>query len=332
MKYFITGVSGFIGYHLAEHLMKQGHDVAGVDNFKKDEAINRIRNTQLHRISDATGKYFTCYNMDILDKDLKDIIAGEKPDVFVHLAAITGIRSSILIPDEVYRVNVDGTAHVNEIAGEIGVKCFFNASSSSVYGDSPVPFIEDKTIPNPKGIYALCKLKAEHVVAFNAHKYKMRSISGRFFTVYGPYGRSDMAVHQFITAALIGSAINIYGTGCQRRDFTYVEDLVRSIYKLIEAEGPLYDTVNIGTGSCVSLNKLIEYITAVTDKCPVVVYQESNSVDVRHTRADINKLTKLINSVPDTYIYAGLHKTMSWICDHYSIKHPKDKIYSETKG
>src|SRR4051794_3920153 len=233
MRFLVTGSAGFIGFHLARPLMADGHLVAGVDGMTPyyDVTLKRARHTLLER-----SNAFQPHIVMLEDYDALASIAVEaKPEVIIHLAAQAGVRYSIENPRAYADANLAGTFNLLEIVRQIRPKHFLLASTSSVYGANTVmPFRETDRTDHPMTFYAATKKATEDMAHSYAHLWDIPTTAFRFFTVYGPWGRPDMALFKFVKAALAGEPIDVYGHGRMQRDFTYIDDLVESIVRLVE--------------------------------------------------------------------------------------------------
>ena len=333
MRFFITGTAGFIGFHLARRLIADGHFVAGFDGMTTyyDVTLKHARNAML-----ARSNAFRAHEAMLEDNArLQDIVAEEKPDVIVHLAAQAGVRYSLENPRAYVDANLVGTFNVMEAAKAAGVKHFLFASTSSVYGaNTRMPFHETDRTDHPMTLYAATKKATEDMAHSYAHLWKIPTTAFRFFTVYGPWGRPDMALFKFVKATLAGEPIDVYGHGQMKRDFTYVEDLVESIVRLVDAaprEGePVaefdslspaapYRVVNIGGGSPTGL---LDYIEAVEKALGTPVkrnYMDMQKGDVPATWASPELLLKLIDYAPSTGVDAGVHAFVDWYREYYRV-------------
>jgi len=237
MRVLITGGAGFIGYHLASALLKKGEDVILLDNFNDfyDPAIKR-RN--VHDLGLAAA--VPVYEIDILDREnLRRAFSSVRPEAVVHLAAWAGVRPSLEKPDLYSAVNVTGTVNLLELAREFSTRCFVFGSSSSVYGgNKKIPFSESDPVDRPVSPYAATKRAGELLCHTYAHNFSMHITCLRFFTVYGPRQRPEMAVHKFAQLMFDGKEVPIFGSGASRRDYTYVEDIVDGILAAIEVNPP----------------------------------------------------------------------------------------------
>lgn len=310
MKALITGVAGFIGSHLAERLLGQGWDVVGVDNFDLfyDPAVKR-RNL----LPCAASARFRLIEADIRDARTMDRAMAERPDAIVHLAAKAGVRPSIAEPLLYADVNVNGTVTCLEAARQHGVTRFLFASSSSVYGNNrKVPFSEDDVVDLPISPYAATKKAGELICHTYHHLHGMDVTCLRFFTVYGPRQRPDLAIHKFARLIEQGKPVPVYGDGTMMRDFTYIEDIVDGVVAAAEqCRG--YHLYNLGESRPISVNDLIaELEKALGKKARKEVYPKQPG-DVDRTFADVTRAVRDLGYQPKTTIQEGLKRFVEWL-------------------
>ncbi|MEO1641284.1 MAG: SDR family NAD(P)-dependent oxidoreductase, partial [Pseudomonadota bacterium] len=307
----ITGTAGFIGFHLAKLLLDEGFRVTGYDAITDyyDVALKQRR----HQIL-LQNPGFTCHEARLEDMDrLAQVCEDAQPDIIVHLAGQAGVRYSLENPRSYMEANVMGTFNVMECAKAHSVDHLLMASTSSVYGaNTEMPFTEDQRTDTPLTLYAATKRANEHMAHAYAHLWKIPTTMFRFFTVYGPWGRPDMALFKFVAAGLNGDPIDVYNSGQMARDFTYVTDLVRGIRLLIDAapvegepvEGDSlspaapYRVVNIGNGQSVPL---MDFIAAIEDSLGAPLqknFMEMQKGDVHATHADNSLLRRLTGYAP----------------------------------
>ena len=309
-KILVTGGAGFIGSHLSETLLRQGQEVICLDNFNDyyDPVIKR------HSISWSQGQSnYTLIEGDILDLDLlRQIFADYKFDIVVHLAARAGVRPSILAPLLYQQVNVEGTTNLLEMAKEFRTQKFIFGSSSSVYGENEkVPFSEKDPVDHPISPYASSKKACELICYTYHHLYGIPITCLRFFTVYGPRQRPDMAIHKFTQAIKIGEQITMYGDGSSRRDYTYVTDIVEGICKSIDYCSD-YQIYNLGESKTIQLRELIQLIAKCLGQEPKIQKLAMQPGDVPITFADITKAKKEISYHPKVDIEQGIAKFVDW--------------------
>lgn len=316
MNVLVTGGAGFIGSHVAESLLQQGHKIAIMDNFD-DFYPQSWKRRNLEEISRSGN--ITLFESDICDTNaVAAAFSNFQPELVVHLAARAGVRPSIEQPVLYERVNVGGTLNLLEAARRHGLKSFVFGSSSSVYGEnSPAPFQEDNYFLRPISPYAATKLAAEGLCYTYSHLYGIRIACLRFFTVYGPRQRPDLAIHKF--TALIESAkeIPIFGDGSSGRDYTYVEDIVAGVcsaakWCLAGHTGSRHEIFNIGNSSPVRLKELIAAIEKATRKCARGKNLPVQPGDVTLTWADISKAGSVLAYQPRTKLDEGLARFVEW--------------------
>lgn len=308
MKVLVTGGAGFIGSHTVNQLLREGYEVVCVDNFDPyyDPAFKR------KNISIASqSENFELIKGDIRDGDsLVEIVREGSIDYIVHQAAQPGVRASIRDPVKSVEVNLLGTINLLQAALDSSVKKMVNASSSSVYGKVVhLPFDEEHP-KNPISPYGVSKLAAEHYCELYRQLYGLHVTSLRYFTVYGPRMRPDLAIRIFVEKALGGDAIEIFGDGTRTRDFTFIDDAVgATVRALSRGDGRAY---NIGGGSRVSIDELAEKIIAATDSNSRLIHSESVKGDAEHTLADNRKAVRELGWKPKIKLDAGLEKFINW--------------------
>jgi UDP-glucuronate 4-epimerase len=303
MKILLTGGAGFIGSHLLERLLARGDDVAVLDDFNDfyDPAVKR-------RNLPARGG-FRLYERDI--RGAADVVAAERPDAVVHLAARAGVRPSLENPALYESVNVGGTLALLEACRRAGVGRFLFASSSSVYGDAPVPFREDFEPLEPVSPYGVTKLLGEHYVRIYARLHGIRATCLRFFTVYGPRQRPDMAIHKFTAALFRGEEIPFYGDGSTERDYTYVTDILQGILAALDRPEP-FEVYNLGESRTVSLAHLVELLGELTGRVPRLRRLPEQPGDARRTFASIEKARARLGYDPRVPLEEGLREFVRW--------------------
>jgi UDP-glucuronate 4-epimerase len=309
MEVLITGGAGFIGSHAAELLLSQGNSVTIVDDFNSfyDPAIKQGNIRALRgkaRVEEA----------DIRDAQaVLQIVKSCRPDAILHLAARAGVRPSIREPELYIDTNIKGTFNLLEAARLAGVPRFISASSSSVYGTlKTAPFREDMCLNQTISPYAATKLAAEQLCSNFSHLYGMRCISLRFFTVYGPRQRPDLAIHSFTRAIHEGRGIQQFGDGSTRRDYTYIDDILQGILACFDYIGPMCDVFNLGESQTTTLAELIASIELALGKQAMIEKLPDQPGDVPLTYADISKARDLLNYRPRTQIAEGIPKFVDW--------------------
>ena len=308
--YFITGVAGFIGSHVALSLLRRGDRIFGLDNFDPFYA-REIKERNLAALKEYPG--FRFQEGDIRDASaLRRWGAGESPDALIHLAAKAGVRPSVADPAAYADVNVMGTVRVLEWARDRSVPRVLFASSSSVYGgNTKVPFSEDDFVDHPVSPYAATKKAGELLCHTWSHLHGMNIVSLRFFTVYGPAQRPEMAIHKFTRDLLAGKEIEIFGDGTTRRDYTYIDDIVGGVLGALSAPGG-YRVYNLGESATISLSDLVtllEEATGVRAKRKPLPLQPG---DVPVTYADISRARAEIGYDPKTPVEAGVKEFVGW--------------------
>jgi len=310
MKAVVTGAAGFIGSHLTERLLKDGWVVVGVDNLDDfyDPAIKR-RNLA----ACAVNEDFTLVEADIRDQPAMERAISDDTDVVIHLAARAGVRPSIEQPQLYADVNINGTVVLLEIARERGLKRFIFASSSSVYGNNEkVPFSEEDNVDFPISPYAATKKAGELICHTYHHLYEIWMVCLRFFTVYGPRQRPDLAIHKFARLIEAGQPIPVYGDGTMMRDFTYIDDIIQGIIASIgRCTG--YDIYNLGESQPICVNDLISELENALGKQAIRKNLPLQPGDVDRTYADVAKAEKELGYRRTTDIRAGLAQFVAWL-------------------
>ena len=315
MKYLVTGVAGFIGSHLARRLTISGHDVLGVDNFSPyySSELKEFRVNELLTPHDVKVKLIELSDL----VPFQQIVGEYSPDSIIHLAAQPGVRTPIGKSFEYIQNNLVAFSNVLQTAIQLEVPEFLYASSSSVYGNSTnLPYSESDLSIRPISIYGATKFANEILAPTFVTGSKTRARGMRFFTVYGPWGRPDMAYFRIIDSVLNGSKFTKFGGGEIKRDFTFIDDITSSIelLSLDLASRPVgfSDVVNIGGGNPYSLNDLIEVVSEQLNSNPLVDQSEFNPNDTVFTCADINTLGKYTNEFPKITLNEGLMLTINW--------------------
>ncbi|MBN1521472.1 MAG: GDP-mannose 4,6-dehydratase [Candidatus Aureabacteria bacterium] len=316
MTVLVTGGAGFIGSHLCVSLLKQGHRVVVIDNFndfypvviKRDNAriLKEFENCVIHE-KDITN-----------EKDVMGIFSRELPECVYHLAACAGVRPSLKQPFLYEKVNVVGTMNILEASRKYGVKKFIFGSSSSVYGErEKVPFREDDLLNNIVSPYAATKAAGEHFCRCYHSLYGLNTIVLRFFTVYGPRQRPEMAVCKFARMIDSGEKITVYGDGTSSRDYTFIDDIVQGLLGCLDADLK-FDIINLGEATTIYLSDLVRIIEKHMGMQAKIEYGECQKGDVSRTFADITKARNLIGYDPQVNIEEGVKKFVSWYKSSYS--------------
>jgi UDP-glucuronate 4-epimerase len=309
MRILVTGGAGFIGSHLVEKLLSLGHNVAILDDFNDfyDPGIKR------QNIA-AVAKDIAIHHLDLRDSGtVRNLFHREKFEAIAHLAARAGVRPSIQNPQLYYDTNVDGTLHLLDAARVTGVERFIFASSSSVYGNSKtVPFSEDRQLIQTLSPYGATKIAGEFLCSTYSHLYGIRVVALRYFTVYGPRQRPDLAIHQFTQKIHAGKPIDQFGDGTTRRDYTYIDDIIQGTMAAFKYDGPMFDIFNLGESETIQLRDLIAGIeNALGEKAKINRLPEQPG-DMPVTYADISKARKLLGYNPSTRLSDGLPRFIEW--------------------
>ena len=314
----ITGGAGFIGAHLAKRLLEDGYQVIIVDNLNSYYSPELKKDRLKHLLA---GQRHVFYKTDICDlPSLKEIFKKNKIDIICHLAAQPGVRHSLIDPWIYGLTNVQGMINLIELAKEAKVEKFIFASSSSVYGKKArVPFKESYKIDSPASLYGATKMASELVAHAYHYLHGLKTIGLRFFTVYGPWGRPDMAYFKFANLITQGKPIDIYNFGKMRRDFTYIDDIIEGIILTIEKDFN-YEIFNLGNSQTVELEKFISILEQNLNLKAERNYLESNPTEMLHTWADISKARKMLGFEPKTSVEEGLKKFVDWYKIYHRIK------------
>ncbi|MDI4665569.1 NAD-dependent epimerase/dehydratase family protein [Xanthobacter autotrophicus] len=334
MRYFVTGTAGFVGFHLAKRLLEEGHSVVGFDGMTDyyDVALKQKR----HAILERSDRFRAVIGL-LEDKNaLDDAADSAEPDVIVHLAAQAGVRYSLENPRSYIESNIVGSFNILELAARLKPRHLLLASTSSVYGaNAKIPFAESDRADEPMTIYAATKKATEVMAHSYAHLYRVPTTAFRFFTVYGPWGRPDMALFKFVDGIRNDRPIDIYGEGRMSRDFIYVDDLIEGIVRLIavvpdeanrvETEGVAdtlshvapFRVVNIGGGHPVELTRFVETIEASLGKTAIRRMLPMQPGDVPRTFAAPDLLIALTGFRPDTDIEVGVRRFVEWYEEYY---------------
>jgi UDP-glucuronate 4-epimerase len=308
----ITGGAGFIGSHLVDHLLASGvNRVTVVDDFN-DFYEPQIKRENIHR--HLTDPRYTLAELDIRDRSaLEPIFASSRFDAIVHLAARAGVRPSLAEPLLYSETNINGTLNLLELARQTQIKQFVFGSSSSVYGiNAKVPFGEEDPIRQPISPYAATKGAGELLCHTYSHLYGLRCVCLRFFTVYGPRQRPDLAIHKFARLISQGKPIPVFGDGTTRRDYTYIDDIIAGVLAAINYNQSEFEVINLGESRTVELRELISLLEKELDTHAVIDRQPIQPGDVPQTFADISKARKLLGYDPKTQIEDGIHRFVEW--------------------
>ncbi|MBI5685132.1 MAG: SDR family NAD(P)-dependent oxidoreductase [Verrucomicrobia bacterium] len=310
MNFLVTGGAGFIGSHVSERLLRDGHRVVIVDDFN-DFYAPAIKQHNLARVQAVGG--VRLHRADIVDKAAMDrVFAAEKFDAIIHLAARAGVRPSIEQPLLYTQTNVTGTMNLLECARAAGIRKFIFASSSSVYGiNSKIPFSESDPIFKPISPYAATKLAGEALCHTYHHLHGMDMTCLRFFTVYGPAQRPDLAIHKFAKLIAAGKPIEMYGDGSTRRDYTFIDDIVEGIMACVRGKFG-YEIFNLGNSNTVELRQLVGLIERALGRKAVIERRPEQPGDMPVTFADVSKARRMLGYDPKTKIEQGIEKFVEW--------------------
>jgi len=315
MNFLVTGGAGFIGSHLCERLLQAGHDVWALDDLNSfyDVAIKRRNLCEIEQ----TGKPFTFFPGDITDPAaLEKLLGSVRFDQIIHLAGRAGVRPSLQEPALYQRVNVEGTVNVLEAARAHGVKKIIIASSSSVYGiNARVPFTESDPIFSAISPYAASKLACEALGHVYHHVHGMEVVMLRFFTVYGPRQRPDLAIHKFARLIDAGKPIPVFGDGASARDYTYVTDTLDGIMACVQKKFG-FEIFNLGESQTVELDYLITLLEKALGKKAIIDRQPAQPGDVPITFADISKARQRLGYRPRVKVEEGIPKFVEWFRKH----------------
>lgn len=334
MKILITGAAGFIGSHLTKKLISKGYEIIGLDNLN-DYYDVKLKMDRLEFIGKDNFKF---YKEELENENaINQIFSNEKPEVVINLAAQAGVRYSLENPHAYISSNIVGFTNILEACRHYNVKNLIYASSSSVYGaNTSKPFSTSDNIDHPLSLYAATKKSNELMAHTYSHLYNIPTTGLRFFTVYGPWGRPDMALYKFTDSIIKGEAIDVYNHGNMLRDFTFVDDIVEAISRLVEkpAEPNLdwsgdkpdpsssnapYKVYNIGNNSPV---KLLDFVEAIENKLGIVAkknYMDLQPGDVPETYANVDDLYNNINFKPETNINDGVGSFIDWYLNYYNL-------------
>nr|WP_281416374.1 NAD-dependent epimerase/dehydratase family protein [Deinococcus aestuarii] len=307
----VTGGAGFIGSHLVDRLLAEGWQVCVVDNFDPFYP-RRIKeqNIAAHR----AHPNYRLHEFDLRDLDAMRAALSGAYDVIVHLAARAGVRPSIEDPLGYQDVNVRGTQNLLELAREWGVGQFVFASSSSVYGVNPnVPWREDDPVLQPISPYASTKVSGELLGHVYSHLYGIRFVGLRFFTVYGPRQRPDLAIHKFARLMLEGKPLPVFGDGGTRRDYTYIDDIIQGVRASMEYDGSRYEVINLGNNQTVSLLEMIQGLEEALGVQAKIEWLPEQPGDVPQTWASVEKANALFGYAPTQKFSKGVREFATWL-------------------
>tara|TARA_B100001093_G_scaffold499688_1_gene549219 strand:+ start:1363 stop:2370 length:1008 start_codon:yes stop_codon:yes gene_type:complete len=331
----ITGSAGFIGFHLAKRLLKKDETVIGIDNLNDYYDVN-LKQTRLNKL--LKFEKYQHFKIDIENyTDLSEVFKHNKFDKVINLAAQAGVRHSIVRPELFIESNILGFHNMIELSKVHEVSHFIYASSSSVYGsNSKIPYSDNDNVSHPVSTYAMTKKANELQAHVYSHLFEIPTTGLRYFTVYGPYGRPDMAIFKFTQKIFNGEEIEIYNNGMHKRDFTYIDDIVEATINIINkpaekdnnwsplnpklsSSGAPWKVYNVGNNKIVELNYFIELIENATGKKAKKKYLPMQPGDVENTYANIDNLVRDTNFRPKTSIEEGITKFVEWYKEYYKI-------------
>lgn len=338
MKVLVTGIAGFIGFHVGQRFLRDGHDVVGVDNVNAyyDPELKRARLRELVRVASGGPAAYTFHELDICDAVvLADALRDDSFDAVIHLAAQPGIRYSLEAPQSYIQNNIVGFGNVLELCRHSKAPHLVFASSSSVYGaNATLPYSEHDTADHPLQMYAATKRAGELIAHSYAHLYSIPTTCLRLFTVYGPWGRPDMSLFTFVERILDGQPIHLSNHGHHARDFTYVDDVVQSILLVVArpptrsaawapltpdpaiGDGP-FRILNIGGGQLVTLDEFVDTIEAALGKKAVRELVPGSTAEMRNTLAATEDQERLIGIKPQTTIRDGVKRFVEWYLTYF---------------
>lgn len=335
MKFLVTGVAGFIGFHVAGRLLQRGESVLGLDSLN-DYYDPKLKRDRLEQLQGKPG--FNFVHLDVADRSaMADLFAREHPEIVIHLAAQAGVRYSLENPHAYTEANLVGFTNILEGCRHSKIRHLVYASSSSVYGDNrKIPFSERDTVDHPVSLYAASKKANELMAHCYSHLYQLPTTGLRFFTVYGPWGRPDMALFLFTKAILEGKAIQVFNEGKMSRDFTYVDDIVEGILRVADnipqptpersresidpgTSAAPYRVFNIGNGKPVELLAFIEAIERKLGRKATRELLPMQPGDVPATFADVSRLEAAVGFRPATSVEVGIGRFVDWYRSYYQV-------------
>ena len=307
----VTGGAGFIGSHVVEYLLKNEYHVTVIDNYDSFYP-KQTKQKNLSAVINHPNLIF--HELDIVDANAIDLHLTETYQAIIHLAAKAGVRPSIENPIAYQQTNVTGTQNLLEFARKKSIRQFVFASSSSVYGiNKNIPWVESDGLLNPISPYASTKISGELLGHVYSHLYGIRFIGLRFFTVFGPRQRPDLAIHAFSKKILNNEAIPFFGDGNTQRDYTYVDDIVKGVVEALNYDKTIYEIINLGNSHAISLAELVNTIEIVFEKKAIINKLPEQPGDVPVTFSDINKAKKMLNYLPTTSLKDGVIKFKEWL-------------------
>tara|TARA_R110000796_G_scaffold252631_3_gene389346 strand:- start:2231 stop:3253 length:1023 start_codon:yes stop_codon:yes gene_type:complete len=340
MNILVTGAAGFIGFHLCKRLLKEGFSVIGIDNINdyysvdlkydrlKQLGIEKSEAKQFHKKANSSiyKNSFSFYRINLEDREqLPILFKNENIEIVCNLAAQAGVRYSIENPETYIDSNIVGFLNILECCRHHHIKHLLYASSSSVYGlNEKIPFSTDDPVDHPISIYAASKKANELMAHTYSHLYKLPTTGLRFFTVYGPWGRPDMAVFLFTKAITNSEKINVFNNGNMMRDFTYIDDIIEGIYRIIKSEKntpreQLYKVYNIGNNNTVKLSEFIDEIEINLNTKAIKNLLPMQPGDVEKTWANVDQLIADYNFQPNTSVKIGIKNFIDWYKKYYNV-------------
>jgi UDP-glucuronate 4-epimerase len=341
MKVLLTGAAGFIGFHTSLKLLKRGDDVVGLDNLNDyyDVSLKQARLDQIHKTAKSSDGAFAFHQIDISNKDkVKNLFEVEKFDKVINLAAQAGVRYSIENPDTYVNSNIVGFLNILEGCRNSKIKHLVYASSSSVYGaNESLPFSVSDSVDHPLSLYAASKKANELMAHTYSNLYQLPTTGLRFFTVYGPWGRPDMALFTFTKAIIEGNSIDLYNNGKHKRDFTFIDDIVSGIIACLDHTPKAnpdwngqkpdpgtsfapWKVYNIGNNNPVELMDYVDTLEKHLGKKAIKRFLPLQQGDVPNTAADVEALIRDVNYAPNTTIEVGIKKFVDWYLDFYKVE------------
>ena len=310
MKVLVTGAAGFIGFHLSKSLLQSGLEVCGIDNINDYYDIN-LKNDRINILNNFDS--FSFNKIDIADyAELKSVFKVFEPELVVNLAAQAGVRYSIENPSVYVNSNLVGFSNIIEISKCYKVNGFIYASSSSVYGaNKKTPFSVNDRVEQPISLYAATKRSNELIAYSYSHLFELNTTGLRFFTVYGPWGRPDMAMYIFADKISSGLPIQIYNNGLMKRDFTYIDDIVSGIISTMKKNYKC-EIFNLGNNRSENILDVVSYIEKNLDKKASIEFLPMQPGDVKEAHADIEKSVKMLNFNPSVNVDKGIESFLKW--------------------
>ena len=321
-KILITGVAGFIGYHLSEKLLNNNYDIIGIDNLN-DYYDPNLKKARLDNLNELPN--FEFYKIDFINnKELKPIFANNQIDQVIHLGAQAGVRYSISNPQFYIDTNITGFLNILENSKNSNIQNIIYASSSSIYGiNEKMPFSENDKTEKQISMYGVSKKTNELMAHTYSNLYELNTVGLRFFTVYGPWGRPDMALYIFTKAIIENKRIDLFNEGDHARSFTYIDDIIEPIHRLIKINYKKndrtsnYEILNIGGSKPVKLLRFIDIIEKYLGKKAKINLKPMQQGDVKETNADIDKLERITGYKPQTDIEEGIKRFIDWYLNYH---------------